>query len=211
MKRALLCLPILCLAPLGQFLGMYLQGAGILPGAVGSMVIVGSMLVLPLGVAAWFAAAPKSKLWVHLARFYAALALPWCLTFAFLPPGAICEMMGISHRLSQEFSSDELRECAAHLRQKRHNGTLILVDHKGVSFFPMSESALLVADSDLPESLRGRFHCVFIQEDQKIMGEQVFFALGKYNGIVCDGRKYVRELFICSMADGVHAYRYERL
>jgi hypothetical protein len=43
------------------------------------------------------------------------------------------------------------------------------------------------------------------------LGEQVFFSLDERTGIVCDNCKHVREYFVCSMAEGVHAYRYQRL
>jgi hypothetical protein len=52
---------------------------------------------------------------------------------------------------------------------------------------------------------------VFIQKHPYTGEEQVVFALGKTTGIVCDTRKEVHEVFVYSIADGVHAYRYQRL
>ena len=75
----------------------------------------------------------------------------------------------------------------------------------------MSAKAVLVDDLELPVQLRGRFARVVIEPDQDSGEQRVYFSLDERTGIVCDNRTQVREFFVCSMADGVHAYRYQRL
>src|SRR5262249_31795971 len=147
---------------------------------------------------------------VRVLLFIGALVAQGVL-FTVIPAGATSEMMGIAHRLRGEFPPDQIRTCAATLRQKEHDGTLT-VRHgdKGQSFV-MSEKAVLVDDSELPTSLRGRFERVFIEPDQDAAEQRVYFSFDERTGIICDSRKNVREFFVCSMADGVHAYRYQRL
>ena len=55
MKCTLLSLPLVGLAPLGYFLGFYLDGAGVLRGGVGFLLGVASMFILPWLVSAVFA------------------------------------------------------------------------------------------------------------------------------------------------------------
>ena len=120
-------------------------------------------------------------------------------------------MMGIAHRLRSEFSCDELRDCANRIRQKFQDGTLKTSPREKDDGFVVAPDALVVAEAELPESLRGRFKEVFIQPRSDSREYQVVFALEKSKGIMCDNRKHLREFFFCSMADGVHAYRYQRL
>ena len=123
-------------------------------------------------------------------------------------------MMGTAHRLRREFPPDQIRACADSLRRKFHEGTLAtsqVAKDPDVMHYMLSETAVVVVDAELPESLRGRFRRVFIQRPPNSDGEEVMFALGDNTGIVCDSRKYVRDFWVCSMAEGVHAYRYQRL
>jgi hypothetical protein len=78
--------------------------------------------------------------------------------------------------------------------------------------YPMLESAVVVADSELPDSLRGRFQRVFIQHYQNTHDEQVFFALNEqmHKGIICDSRPYVSDFGERSIGESVHAYYYQR-
>jgi hypothetical protein len=161
MKRCLLCLPLLTLAPLGYFLGSYLDGAGVLPGGVGILISAGSMFILPWLVSVLFVVLPKTTWSIRRALVLCALLVQGFLLFTVVPAGATSETMGFAHRLRQEFLPSELRDCAAHLRQKRRDGTLTLADKAKTRSFLMWETAVIVADSELPVSLRGRFQRVF--------------------------------------------------
>jgi hypothetical protein len=126
MKRCLLCLPLLVLAPLGYFLGSYFDGTGVLPGGVGILISAGSMFILPSLVSGLFVVLPKTTWSIRRALVLCALLVQGVLLF--VPSGATSETMGFAHRLRQEFPPSQLRNCAAHLRQKRRDGTLTLVD-----------------------------------------------------------------------------------
>ena len=210
MRRALLFLPLLGLAPLGYFLGSYLDGAGVLPRGSGFLVSAASMLLLPWVVAALFLTV-RITAPIRVSFYIGALVTQGVLLFSAVPAGATAEMMGIAHRFRREFPPDQMRACAASLRQKEHNGTLVVSHGDTGHSFLMSEKAVLVGDSELPVLLRGRFERVFIQPDRDTGEQRVYFALDERRGIVCDSRTHVREFFVCSMADGVHAYRYQRL
>jgi hypothetical protein len=169
-----------------------------------------SMLLLPWVVAALFFMARVA--WpIRVSLFIGALVAQGVLMFTVVPAGATSEMMGIAHRLRREFPPDQMRTCATSVRQKKHNGTLVVRQTEKDNSFLMSPMAVLVDDSELPIELRGRFQRVFIEPDHDTGEQRVYFALDERTGIVCDSRKGVREFFVCSMADGVHAYRYQRL
>jgi len=211
MKRLLLCLPLLIIAPLACFLGDYLGGAGVLPEGYGFLASAVAMFILPWAIAGLCSILIKAKAPIRVLFFIVALVAQGVFLFTVVPPGATCEMMGIAHRLRGKFSPDELRSCADHLRQKFRDGTLAVSPRGKDDQFTVDPSAVVVSDSELPSSLRGRFKRVFIQKPQGAGEQQVVFALGPDTGIICDGRKDVREFFVCSMADGVEAYRYQRL
>jgi hypothetical protein len=210
MRRAFLLLPLLALAPLGHFLGSFLDGAGVLPGGSGILVSAASMFLLPWAVAALFLTVRVA--WaIRVSLFIGALVAQGVLLFTVVPAGATSEMMGIAHRFRREFPPDQMRGCAASLRQKQQDGTLAFRQAGKDHVFLMSETAVLVDDSELPMQLRGRFEHVFIQPDRDTGEQRVYFSLDEGTGIVCDSRTDVREFFVRSMADGVHAYRYQRL
>jgi hypothetical protein len=211
MKRALPFLPLLGLSGLGHFLGNYLDGAGILPRGSRMFTDVFCILLLPWLVSAVLALLAKVKPPIRVLFFFGTLIAQPVLMFVFVPPGATAVTMGVAHRLRGEFPPDELRGCADHLRQKFRHGTLVVSAQGTNDHFIVDSSAVVVSDGELPSSLRGRFDRVFIQPDSVTGVERVYFSLSQGTGIVCDGRKYVRTFFVCSMADGVHAYRYQRL
>jgi hypothetical protein len=210
MIRSLLCLPLLGLAPLGHFLGFYLEGAGFLPRGVGFCFSAASVFVLPWVVSA-FIVLPRFKGAIRIVLFVCVLVAQGVLLFTIVPPGVTCEMMGIAYRFRRELPPDQLRACADNLRQKLRDGTLVVSDRGEYDGFPASMTAKIVADAELPVSLRGRFQRVFIQQDPVTGDEQVIFALERLKGIICDRRKHVKEFFVYSMAPGVHAYRYQRI
>jgi hypothetical protein len=210
MRRVLQLLPLLALAPLGYFLGSYLDGAGVLPRDSGFLVSAASMFLLPWIVAALFLRVRVA--WPIRASFFiGALVAQGVLIFTVVPAGATSEMMGIAHRFRREFPSDQMRACAESIRQKKRDGTLVVRQENKSHSFLMSERAVLVDDSELPVQLRGRFKRVFIEPDQDAGEQRVYFSLDERTGIVCNSRNHVREFFVCSIADGVHAYRYQRL
>lgn len=210
MKRLLLCLSLLTIAPLACFLGDYLRGAGVLPEGYGFLASAVAMFVLPWLIACLCSILIKAKAPIRVLFFIVALVAQGVLLFTAVPPGATCEMMGIAHRFRGEFSPDKLRGCADNLRQKFRDGTLSVRPCGKDEYFLVGPSAVVVSDSELPSSLRGRFKRVFIQKPQGAGEEQVVFALGAGTGVICNGRKDDRGFFVCSMADGVEAYRYQR-
>jgi hypothetical protein len=211
MKRYLLCFLLLGFSPLGYFLGFYLDGIGIL-GGNGFIVGAASMFILPWIVARLILklAKPRRKMIASL-LFVFALAAQECLIFAFVPPGDSLGMMGRAHRLQCEFPPDEMREWANILRKKHRSGTLAVSVGGQNNYYHISNAAVTVANSDIPAPLRGRFKCVFLQPNDSTGEEEVVFALDERTGIICDGRKRVKDSFVYSMGDGVHAYRYQRL
>jgi len=210
MKRCLLCLPSLGVAPLLNFLGDYLGGAGYIPENLGFISSAAAMFIFPWAIAALCVPILKAKGVIQVFVFIGALAVQMVLLFTAVPAGATCQMTGIAHKLKGEFQADELRSCAELIRQKFRSGTLAAHARSNDDHFIIGTSALVVSDSELPTSLRGRFQRVYIQKISDGDIEQVIFALGPDRGLMCDGRKNVREFFTCSIADGVEAYRYQR-
>ena len=212
MKRTLLFLPLLGLAPLGAFLGSYLAGACNLPFGIGFLASSACLFMLPWGVSSLVLIINKTSWPIRMSLFIGVLLVQYVLLFTVVPAGATSEMMGIAHRLRREFPPAQMRDCAARLRQKHHDGTLTVRQGDREKRHFISDSAIMVDDSELPASLRGRFDLVFIQPDRVTGGEQVFFSLSiqAWTGIVCDSRKPVSEFTVCSMAEGVRAYRYLR-
>jgi hypothetical protein len=201
---------LLGLAPLGYFLGFYLDGAGNLPRGSGLLISGASMFLLPWIISALFLRLVKPRRLVRVPLFFCTLAVQ-ALLFPIVPAGATSEMMGIAHRLRRQFPPDQMLGCAALLLQKQRDGSLLIKkDDRGPGFF-MSEDAVVIEDSELPISLRGRFARVFIEQGRHAGEQQVYFSFDERTGIVCDKRKHLREFFVCSMAEGVHAYRYQRL
>jgi hypothetical protein len=210
-KRFWISLPLLTLAPMGYFLAPYLEGLGVLPPGYGFILGAFSMFIV-LGMASIaFAFIQKAKPIVRVLIFVCVFIAQGIFIFNFIPPGATSEMMGIAQRLRHEFSTDQLRDCAKQLQQRLHAGTLKVQTRAKDDDFTVEPSALVVDDTELPTILRGRFQRIFIQTNSLLGIEQVVFALGDERGIFCDNRKNVHEFFVCSMADGVHAYRYQRM
>ncbi len=210
MKRYLIWSPLLLLSPLGHFCGSYFCGAGILPGQIDFLFDITSFFILSWAIPVLFIFIVKATWTTRILAFICAFTIQFAL-IALTPAGATAEMMGIAHRLGKEFSADQLRECASDLRQKHLNGTLKEQKRGKVLrvMNPDNEWAL-VDDSELPTSLRGRFYRVYIQKDQANNGLSVVFEIKMFTGIVCDSRKFVSGFFEHSIADGVHAFRYER-
>jgi hypothetical protein len=202
---------LLTLAPLGAFLGEFLAGFGLLPYGVGFVASAASMLILPWMVAALFLTLPRMKIVFSGLLFVGALAFQSLLLYALVPPGATSEMMGLAHRFRWEFSVDDLRSVADQLRSRFESGTLEVSEGGAEDYYLANESAKRIPDAELPDSLRGRFQRVFIHQDPIKQEIQILFALDRIRGIVCDNRRVAHGFFEYSMAEGVHAYRYQRL
>ena len=188
MKRYFLGLPLLGAAPALYFLGFYLGGAGFIPENLGFIAGAAAMFIFPWAIAALCLVVLKIKGPINVVLFVGALVIQVVLLFTVVSPGATCQMMGTAHRLKGEFQADELRSCAELIRQKFHAGTLSARARSKDDDFIADPSAMVVSDSELPNSLRGRFQRVYIQKVPESDVEQVIFALGPYRGIVCDGR-----------------------
>ncbi len=65
----------------------------------------------------------------------------------------------------------------------------------------MSDGAVIVDESELPQALRGRFIRVFIKDDASGK-EGVYFAIDDHPGIVCDCRKQVGGFFFALWEKG---------
>lgn len=209
MRRAFLFLPLLGLAPASYFLGSYLDGAGVLPGGSGPFISLASVLLLPWVIAALFFTVKIARP-ARVLLSMAALIVQGVLVFMVAPSGAASETMGLAHRFRREFPPDQMRACAASLRQKAHDGTLVARKVGKSCGFPMSDEDVLVDESELPIPLRGRFLQVFIQTDADSGEPRVYFAIDEHTGIVCDTPKNRRSFSVCPMANGVCAYRYLR-
>jgi hypothetical protein len=209
MKRCLPLLPLLALAPLGDFLGAYLEGWGF---SVGLFIGGASMFILPWIVSAVLGLACSNSCGGRTLAFAGSFVLQFVLLFTVVPPGAESEMIGIAHRLKREFSAGELRACADQLRAKYRAGDL--VGKKGIvsiAEVSVENDPLIVDDLELPASLRGQFRAVVVQKVKTTGDIEVWFSLGNGRGIVCNGNKYESGFFTYSIADGVHAYRHMRM
>lgn len=75
----------------------------------------------------------------------------------------------------------------------------------------MKKRHLILFESELPESLRGRFSYVALQRsDEEGDTTEVAFALNAREGIVCDSKLRRKNFFYYSLIPYVHAYRLER-
>jgi hypothetical protein len=205
MKKMLLCIPILGLAPLGYFLGSYLSGLGTISWYAGFIVASLSFFLFPLLVPIVFVILYKAG-WIRRVILFILVLFVQESVFFFVPPRGTAELMGIAHRSQHEFSPDQLRNCADHLRAKFHSGTLKLGNSAdGLDYFPVYRSAPVIEDTELPPSLRGRFQRIFILKDPSITNELVVFAFDHETGIICGNSGPVPD-FAYRMADGVEAY-----
>jgi hypothetical protein len=210
-KRYLYILPLLFFAPAIAFFGSYCSGLGIFSWGAGFVIGAFGMFVVPWLVSILFAILGKVRWTVRLMVFVGALFIQGLLVFYVVPPGATCEMMGLTSRVRHEFSSDQLRNCADRLRMTFHDGTLKLRkrdDHDDL-YFLSNGSAVAVEDTELPTSLRGRFQRVFIQTDPSTGAKEVIFALDYETGIICENHVQAPSDAFQMIADGVVIYHYE--
>jgi hypothetical protein len=208
MKRILPCIPLLGLAPLGYFLGSYLSGLGTISWWTGYVIASLGMFVVPLLVSSVFVICCKTGWIGRTILFIVVLFIQESIFLCPVVPGrATAELMGIAHRLQREFPPDQLRDCADRLRTQFHAGTLKRgKEGDGGNYFPADDSAVEVADTELPASLRGRFQRVFILTDPAISNELVIFAFDHETGIV-SGNLVPMPNWAYPIADGVDVYQ----
>lgn len=207
-------LPLLCFSPIGNFLGSYLEGAEMLSKKLAFYISAISLFILPFVVSFLLIFIIKAKWFVRVLLFGCFLIAQFFLQFM-VPAGATAEMMGIAYHLGQEFQPNLIRECADQLRQKKIAHTLKVIPRGTYTDCLIDQNAQFVDESELPNALHGRFVRVYIRpsftaQDYKSSDDVVVFALDWNKGIYCNDRKYMSCFNVYSIADGVHAYRFQR-
>ena len=207
MKRPSLLLLIL-LSPVCFAASFYLEGYGALPRMWGFM----------LGMAALFIASPtlsalmafrcfKSAI-VRVGAFFGLQIIQVALIFCVVPPGARMEMIGIGHRLKRNLPVQILSDCSSTLTQQFSDGTLVTNSAPPQLYPPLTRASAIVAESVLPQALRGRFRCVAVSTNRGNL--EVFFEYQPQIGIVCTKEQFENSFFHHRIADGVYAYHYQR-
>lgn len=208
-RSYLFCIPLVSLGPLGYFFGAYARGLGLLNWNVGFLISAFSMLLVPLVVSTIIAILCKTGWIRRILIFAVALSIQeCCFLFHVVPPAATSELMGITHRLQNEFSVYQLHDCSNELLQKFHGGVLKHVSRGNDNYFPIVDSAIIVDDSDLPISIRGHFQRVFIQPDPFTGDYVVIYAVDHETGIIFGNELRLPE-YAYPMGDGLETYHYE--
>lgn len=207
MKKLLLSLLVL-VAPTICFLVAYSGGRGILARESALFLGVGIMFMLPFLVSillAWLG----WKSWTgRLLAFVGATCVQFAIMFIVFPPMAEAEMFGIGHRLKHAFPPSELRRCADSLLRKHRLGTLATSDPADAFHPAVGYETSIVAESELPEQLRGKFRCVGLKVWRA--DPQVIFEVEPQMGVICGTPTASKALRYRQIADGVFAYRYQR-
>jgi hypothetical protein len=212
MKRYLLCLPLLGLAPLPHFLGFYLAGRGIIDGGLGMFIGTIGLWPVILGVGVVFGfVAPSTSNFVRYFSCMGAVIAQLVLLSAF-PGGARAEVMGVAHRLKREFPIAQVRDCASHLLEKYRARTLASANKEEPRNDLWSDSVFLVDSSELPAELRGRFRRVEIWRVESAFSRdlQVFFLIDWERSIVCASRPSLNDAYLHSIEKGIYAYHKQR-
>ena len=196
-------------APLGDFLGFYLDGRGVIPEGTGFLIGAASMLLLPFlvsGVIVFFCA---KSLTGRILGFAGTLVVQFTFVFALVPPGAQSEMIGIGHRLRSTFKANEIEACAQLLLRKNQVEALATNTTPKHPIPPFTSETRYIADSELPPNLQGKFKNVGIDSSQKNL--RVLFEILPHVGILY-GKNYSSQAFFhYQFGTNVYAYRYERL
>lgn len=210
MKRWLPFLPLMIVPAAGFFLCQFVVGAGLLPGGIGFLAGAACALALPWVISALVSVRARNASAVaRLAIFALAMALQ-VGGLLVAPLGATSEMMGMAFRRGRDLPCEEIDQCARRIRDRWQAGTLATNRVDGLRSLRGYPDTLLIAERELPESLRGRFDEVFLRVAATDGRVQVYFSLGPRYGIVCDDRPKVRNVSECSIQAGVHAYRDQR-
>lgn len=185
----------------------YLDGLGVFPQMGGFMLALGCLFC---GVPVFSAllAFLCSKSWSQRTLIFSGLlVLQVGLVFFVLPPGAHIEMVGISHRLRQQ-PIQQLHDCSLALAQRFDERSLATNATPPELYPPFWHCAAIVAESELPQELRGRFRCVGLSTDSGDIA--VYFECEPQIGIVCTERAFKNDASHRQIADNVYAYHYQR-
>jgi hypothetical protein len=178
----------------GSFLCQFAEGAGLLPGGIGFVAGAACFLALPWAISAFvFFRVGKSSLGARLAIFALAMALQ-VGGLLVAPLGATSEMMGMAFRRGRDLPCEEIDQCAQRIRDRWSAGTLATNRVAELRSLRGYRDGILIAEAELPESLRGRFDEVFLRTAGTGGQVQVYFSLGPRIGIVCDDRSKVRSI-----------------
>lgn len=208
MKRTLLIL-LACLAPLWFAAGPYLEGFGMLPRQSGFMLsagffFVGTPILSLLIALRCFKSSPR-----RIATFFVVQILQVALVFGILPPGAKIETIGIGHRLKRNLPVQTLKDCSNLIAQRFLDGTLVTNSPPVEPYSALVQVSSIVAESELPEALRGKFRYVLVTKNRG--STEVFFVSEREIGIVCSKKHLEKDYSHYRIADGVYAYHYDRL
>jgi hypothetical protein len=200
--------PLPGVAPVGYFLSFYCWGYGYqLGGAFGLIcLLTGTACAFPLPL---FVATTLTSRWRRTARgstiwlFVALVVGRYCLLFGIAPPGVTSRTMGLAVRLRREYSAQQIRDCADAIRRRLNDGTLATDANDRFRPNLLPDDYAIVAKTELPPSLRGRFKRVYII---RCGNEDVVFAVDDKCGLVCDGTRKALDPGLCYIGDHVHAY-----
>jgi hypothetical protein len=197
-------------APFCVFFSSYLGGRDFISRGTGFLVSAIAMFLLPFLVSALIAALSAKSLTQRILAFIAPLVVQFVLIFAFVPPGASSEMMGIGHRFRNQFQIAEVRSCAASLLLKYQDGTLVtnLPATNAFPYTPLTEESILIADSELPADLRGKFRRVGITTTYDRV--QIVFEVEPQEGIMFGECSDPEGFFHYELGEHLYAYRYQR-
>jgi hypothetical protein len=165
----------------GFFLCQFAEGARLVAGGVGFFAGAAFVLVLPWAISTFaFIRAREASLITRLAIFAWAMALQ-VGGLLVAPPGATSEMMGMAFRHRREFPSEVLDQCARRIRDRWQAGTLATNRVDQLRSLRGYRDGILIAQVELPESLRGRFDEVFLRTPGTGGQVQVYFSPGAAN------------------------------
>ena len=206
MKRPAL-LSLALAAPLCFAASFYLQGLGVLPKMWGFMLGLGCIF---FGIPTLSALLPFacSSSWGQRAFIFVGLLIfQFGVIFVVLPPGAQIEMAGIAHRLKKQ-PVQQVDNISQTLVRRFNEGVLATNPTPPHVYPPLIRCAAIVAESELPPELRGRFRCVGLNSNSSDI--RVYFECEPQVGLICTKTALENDAFRHQIADGVYAYRYQR-
>jgi len=169
-----------------------------------------AMFILPFFIAAVIAGLLANTWPRKMITFAAAVLIQFTLIFGFVSPGARSEMIGVGHRFRNQFQTTEVRSCAESILQKYQNGMLGTNSLPANVFLypPFTEESIVVADSELPADLRGKFRCVGINTEYDRV--RIIFEVEPQQGIIFGECSDPKGFFHFELGKDLYAYRYQR-